>query len=352
MKAALSRWYGSPDVLEITQVPDPVPQQGDVVIQVQTGTVSRTDCGMLRAHPFFARLATGLIRPRITILGLDFAGTVKRTGPGVTRFQSGDRVFGLSPERFGAHAEFLRLPETAPIALIPEGMPFEAAVLCEGAWYANTNLSAFGLKPGHRILIYGGSGAIGSAAVQLAKYYGAEVTSVVATRHMGLARSLGADHVIDYTAGDFSQTDERYDFVFDAVGKAPYFHCRALLKPDGVYAATDLGPWGQNVIMPLLHKRRGRRAIFPFPVASQSIVTFIKARLEAGDLHGVFDRTYPLDDIAEAYRYVETAQKTGIVRLVISNPIGIKNSPDAPRQRLQNTTLSGHRVNAFRLETP
>ena len=329
MKAVLSDRYGSPDGLEIAQVPDPVPGEGEVLIRVHMGTVTRTDCGMLRGHPFFARLVTGLIHPKITILGLDLAGTVEQTGPGVTRFQPGQRVFGLSPERYGAHAELLCLPETAPVALIPEGVRLEETVLCEGAWYANTNLAAFDLKPGQKILIYGGSGAIGSAAVQLAKFYGGEVTAVVGPQHLELAAALGADHVIDYTAGDFTQTKERFDFVFDAVGKAPFFRCRKLLKPDGVYAATDLGPWGQNVIMPLLHRRRrrGRRAIFPFPVASPSVVTFIKARLEAGDLRGVFDRTYLLEDITEAYRYVETAQKTGIVRLAISSGVADGGQP-------------------------
>lgn len=322
MKAALSTRYGSPDVLEIAQVPDPVPGPGEVLIQVHASTVSRSDCGMLRAHPFFARLAIGLFRPKVTILGLDYAGVVKQVGPGATRFRPGDRVFGLSPDRFGGHAEYLCQPENGPISLIPERLRFDRAVLCEGAWYANTNLSAFGLKPGQMILIYGGSGAIGTAAVQLAKSYGAKVTAVVGPQHLDLVADLGANHVIDYTAGDFTQTDKRFDFVFDAVGKAGYFRCRLLLKPDGIYATTDLGPWGQNVIMALLHKRsrKGRRAIFPFPTASQSLVEFIKARIEAGDLRGVFDRSYPLEDIAEAYRYVETAQKTGIVTVAIAGP--------------------------------
>jgi len=319
MQAALSTRYGGPDVLDVTDIPPPVPGPDEVLIRVNTSTVTRTDCGMLRAHPFFARLYTGVFRPKVTVLGLDFAGTVEQIGPNVTRFSPGDRVFGLSPDRFGAHAEYLCQPANGPIDLIPQGTAFEDAVLCEGAWYADTNLAAFGLRLGHSILIYGGSGAIGTAAVQLAKSYGATVTAVVGTRHLGLAADLGADHVIDYMSGDFTQTDARYDFIFDAVGKAPYSQCRPLLKPDGVYATTDLGPWAQNVIMPLMPKRAGRpHAIFPFPVASRDLLAFIRARFEAGDLRGVFDRTYPLADIAEAYRYVETAQKTGIVRLDIA----------------------------------
>lgn len=319
MKAVLSRRYGSPEVLEIADIPRPEPGPGEIRIRVHASTVSRTDCGMLRGYPWFARLAIGLFRPKSTVLGLDFAGTVDAAGPGATRFRPGDRVFGLSPDRHGAHAEYLCLPEDGPVDLIPEGIEFDRAVICEGAWYAQTNLAAFGLGPGRSILIYGGSGAIGSAAVQLAKAAGAEVTAVVQSRHLALAAALGADHVVDDGAGDFTATDRRHDVVFDAVGFAPWFRCRHLLKPGGIYAATDLGPWGQNLIMPLLPRRQGRpRAVFPFPRADRALVAGIRARMEAGALRGVFDRAYPLNEIADAYRYVETAQKTGIVTLRIA----------------------------------
>ncbi len=174
MKAVINARYGSPAVLEIRQVPKPEPKAGEVLIRVHATTVSRTDCGMLRPHPFFVRFFAGLRRPKRTILGMDFAGEVEAVGAGVTSFKPGDRVFGVSPDLYGAHAEYLCVPEKGAIAAMPAGMRFGEAVVCEGAWYADMYLQAFRLKPGQRILVYGASGAIGTAAVQLAKSPGAE----------------------------------------------------------------------------------------------------------------------------------------------------------------------------------
>jgi len=314
VKAAVNTRYGSPDVVEVREVPKPAPKPDEVLIKVHTTTVSRSDCGMLRAQPFFMRLATGLLRPNLNILGMDFAGVIESVGENVTAFSPGEHVFGLSPDKFGAHAEFLCLPESGAIATIPEGISFNETVVCEGAWYANVNLRAFGLKCGDKILIYGASGAIGTAAVQLAKSYGAEVTAVVATRHLELARSLGADNVVDYTTSDFTQIGECFDFVFDAVGKTTFFHCRKLLKPKGVFAATDLGPWWQNLLLAAWYSIiRGNRVIFPMPKRSKEFVDFLKTRMQSGEFRAVIDRDYPLDNIKEAYRYVERAKKTGIV---------------------------------------
>lgn len=316
MKAAINARWGSPDVLEIRQVPKPEPKAGEVLIRVHATTVSRTDCGMLRPHPFFVRLFAGLLRPKRTILGMDFAGEVEAIGTGVTLFKPGARVFGLSPDVYGAHAEYLCVPETGAIAVMHVGAAFNEVVVCEGAWYADTYLRGFRLKPGHRILIYGASGAIGTAAVQLAKSYGARVTAVVATRHLDLVRTLGADRAVDYTAEDFTQINETFDYVFDAVGKTTYFRCRRLLKPEGVFAATDLGPWCQNPLLAIWSSITGsRRVIFPLPLSStaRAFVEFLKARMEAGEFRPVIDREYPLEAIADAYRYVETGQKTGIV---------------------------------------
>ncbi len=316
MKAAVNARYGSPDVLEIRQVPKPEPQAGEILIRVHATTVSRTDCGMLRPHPQFVRLFAGLLRPRRTILGMDFAGEVEAVGAGVTSFKPGDRVFGLSPDVFGAHAEYLCLPDTAAMAAMPAGVDFGKAVVCEGAWYADTNLQSLGLKAGHSILIYGASGAIGTAAVQLAKSHGAKVTAVVATRHLELVRSLGADRVIDYSAQDFTQIGETFDFVFDAVGKTTFFRCRRLLKPEGVFSATDLGPSCQNPLLTIWSLITGsRRVIFPMPQTgkAKAFVEFLKTRMEAGEFRPVIDQEYSLEAIADAYRYVETEQKTGIV---------------------------------------
>lgn len=318
MKAAVSTRYGSPDVLEVRDVSRPEPEAHEILIRVHATTVNRTDVGMLRPHPFFARLFIGLFKPKRTVLGLDFAGVVEEVGKSATLFKPGEPVFGMSPDLFGAHAQYLCLLETEPIAPMPEGMAFEAAVVCEGAWYADTYLKKFTLSPGRSLLVYGASGAIGLAAVQLAKSYGADVTAVAATRHLDLLHSLGADRVIDYTAQDFTKIGETFDFVLDAVGKTSYFQCRKLLKPGGSFAATDLGPWGQNVWLALWSLITGRkRVVFPTPKSGKAVVEFVKSRLEAGELQAVVDRTYPLDEIADAYRFVETEQKTGIVAISV-----------------------------------
>ena len=314
MRAAVNERYGSPDALTVREIPTPKPADGEIQVKVHATTVGRTDTCALRAHPFFVRPITGLLRPKRTVLGLDFAGTVEAVASGVKRFARGDRVFGLTPGGYGAHAEYVCLPEDGAISTMPEGRRFDEVVVCEGAWYANMYLSKFGIERGHRILIYGASGAIGTAAVQVAKFYGATVTAVVATPHLDLAARLGADEVIDYTTTDFTQIGASFDFVLDAVGKTSYFDCRPLLKPTGVFAATDLGPGWQNIFLALWSFITGSgRVVFPTPHASRTLVEFLSARLEAHDLRAVVDRRYSLEEIAEAYRYVETQRKTGIV---------------------------------------
>ena len=272
MKAAVNTRYGSPDVIEIREVPKPEPAAGEVLVRVHASTVSRTDCGQLRAHPFFVRALTGLWRPKRTILGFDFAGEVESVGEGVKAFKPGDRVFGLSPGGYGGHAEYLCVPEDDTIAALPTNIGFDEAVVGEGALYADSNLRALGVGPGHTILIYGASGAIGTAAVQLARWYGAEVTAVVDTGHLELAKSLGAHRVVDYTAEDLTQIGTTFDFLFDAVGKASYFRYRGLLKPGGVFATTDFGPRNQN--LPLLiwgGITRRKRVILGLPEQQQGL---------------------------------------------------------------------------------
>ncbi len=315
MKAVVNERYGSPDVLEIREVSKPEPESDEVLIRVYATTVSRTDCGMLRPlPPLIGRLLMGLFRPKWTILGLDFAGKVEAVGADVTSFSPGDPVFGMSPDHYGAHADYVCAPEMGTIVTMPIGVEFAEAVVCEGAWYADTYLQKFGVKAGQKILIYGASGAIGTAAVQLAKSYGANVTAVVATRHLNLVKSLGADRVIDYTAEDFTQIGETFDFVLDAVGKTTYFRCRRLLKPGGVFAATDLGPWWQNLLVAAWWSITGsKRVVMPMPKSSKTFVEYLKGRIEAGEFRAVIDREYPFEEIVDAYHFVETAQKTGIV---------------------------------------
>jgi NADPH:quinone reductase-like Zn-dependent oxidoreductase len=316
MKAAIITRFGSRWSIEVWQVPKPVPAAGEVLVRVRAATVNRTDCGELR-HPLLVGLIAGRGRARRTILGMDFAGEVEAVGAGVTGFKPGDRVFGMCPYgRNGAQAEYLCLPESGPIAAMPAAMPFDQAPVCEGAYYANASVTQFGLGPGRNILVYGASGAIGTAAVQLAKYAGAEVTAVVAGRHLDLARSLGADRVVDYATPEFRKLGKSFDFVLDAVGKMTIFQWRRLVKPDGRVAITDLGPWGQDLPFLLWSAvTRDGRVSVPLPErgSAQAFVNFLKERMEAGQFRAVVDRKYPLDAIADAYRYVETGQKAGIV---------------------------------------
>lgn len=314
MKAAVITRYGSPDVVKVLDAPKPTPAADEVLIRVHAATVNRTDCGELRARPFFMRFFTGLRRPKRTILGLDVAGEVEAVGAGANSFTPGDRVFGMCPSTSnGAQAEYVCVPERT-IAAMPAGARFDEAVVCEGAFYANTVLKRIDLRPGHKILIYGASGAIGTAMVQLAKYSGSRVTAVVATRHLELVRSLGADRVVDYMSEDFTRIGESFDFVVDAVGRTSFFRCRKLLKRDGIFAATDLGPWGQNLALTIWSSMtRSNRVVIPVPRRINGFIGFLRCRMEAGQFRAIIDRRYPLAAIADAYRYVETGQKVGIV---------------------------------------
>jgi NADPH:quinone reductase-like Zn-dependent oxidoreductase len=314
MRAAVITRYGSPDVIKILDAPKPVPAAGEVLVRVHAATVTRTDCGLLRAHPFSMRFFTGLRRPKRTILGLDFAGEVEAVGAKTLVFKPGDRVFGMCPsKRNGAHAEYVAVPERA-VATMPAGARFDEAVVCEGAFYANSVLKIINLEPGQTILIYGASGAIGTALVQLAKAAGATVTAVVATRHLELVKTLGADRAVDYSREDFTHIGERFDCVVDAVGKTSFFRCRRLLKPGGIFAATDLGAYWQNVVLALWSSiARRNRVVIVTPGRIDGFVGFLKGRMEAGQFRAIIDRRYPLAAIADAYRYVETGQKVGIV---------------------------------------
>jgi NADPH:quinone reductase-like Zn-dependent oxidoreductase len=248
---------------------------------------------------------------------MDFAGTVDAVGAAAGLFKPEDRVFGMCPfTKDGAQAEYFCIPEKGPIAHMPSNLRFDQAVVCEGAFYANPTIEHFALKPGHKILIYGASGAIGTAALQLAKDRGAEVAAVVAGRHLGLVRSLGADLAVDYTTDAFDQLGRSFDFVLDAVGKLGIRRWRRWLKPGGVFAATDRGPWSQNLLWLLWSKVRGNgRVVIPLPKrgSGQAFVTELRDKIEAGRFIPVIDRRYPLALIADAYRYVQTGEKAGVV---------------------------------------
>jgi NADPH:quinone reductase-like Zn-dependent oxidoreductase len=317
MRAVVCDRYGPPDVLRLEEVERPVPRPDEVLVKVHATTVTRSDCHFRGAEPFISRFFTGLFRPRRKILGTELAGEVEAAGPAVTEFKAGDQVFGVNAYKFGAHAEFVCMRESAALAHKPAGQSFEeAAAVCDGALLALGCLRPADLQKGKTILVYGASGSIGTAAVQLARYFDADVTAVCNRKNVETVRSLGAGQVIDYTQADFTKNGQTYDVIFDAVGKLSFRRCRGSLKRDGFYLATDQL---HNLILAMWTARLGaKKVVFPIPPRfTKKDVLFLKQLIEAGKYRAVIDRSYPLEDVIEATRYVETQQKTGNVVLTI-----------------------------------
>ncbi len=327
MKAIVYTQYGPPEVLELRQVPKPSPKDNEILIKIYATTVNRTDCGFRKPeYPVIIRLVNGLFTPRKRILGSELAGEVEAIGNAVKTFKPGDRVFGLSAKNFGAHAEYICLPETGSITTMPANMSYaEAAAVCDGLMLAINYIREIDFSGKRKILINGASGSIGTACVQLASYYGADVTAVCNTRNIEIVKSLGADTVIDYTKEDFTKNGKLYDVVIDAVGKSSFFHCRKILRPGGVYFSTELGYLAQNVFLALLTpilsglpgRRTGKKVKFPIPGDSKEDIIFFKELIEAGKYKAIIDRTYTLEEITEATTYVETGQKTGNVVITV-----------------------------------
>ena len=320
MRAAVHTRYGPPEVVRIAEVARPAVGDHDVLVKIHATTVNRTDCGFRAAKPFFVRVFSGLLKPKATVLGCEFAGVVEALGTGVTSFEVGEKVFGFSEWRFGAHAEFLSIPEDGPLATMPANVTFEeAAPSTEGSHYALSLIDRAKIRGGQHVLVNGATGAIGTAAVQLLKRRGAVVTAVCGAEHVELIRGLGADRVIDHTAEDFTKDEQTYDAVLDAVGKSSFGRCRRLLKPRGIYLSSDLGPLSMNPLLALLTSfLGGRRVMFPIPPRyDQARVRGFKEMIESGDFRPVVDRRYRLDQIVEAYRYVETGQKIGNVVIAV-----------------------------------
>jgi NADPH:quinone reductase-like Zn-dependent oxidoreductase len=321
MKAAVHTRYGPPEVVRISEIEKPAVKDHEVLVKVHATTVNRTDCGLRAAKPFIYRFFIGLTRPRMTVLGNEFAGVVEAVGGGVTTFEVGDRVFGFSGTSFGAHAEYLAIPEDGLIATMPADLTFEeAAPGTEGSQYALSMIRTAKVQGGQDVLVNGATGAIGSAAVQLLKSLGAHVTAVCGTDNLELVKGLGADRVIDYTAEDFTKDEQRYDAVLDAVGKSSFGRCRRLLKPRGTYLSSDLGPLSQNPFLALVTPLFGGRKVrFPIPTQRDRamVMRFLKELIESGAFMPLIDRRYPLDEIVEAYRYVETGQKLGNVVIIV-----------------------------------
>ena len=316
MRAVVQDRYGPPEVLRVEEVDRPVPKENEVLVAVHATTVTRTDCGERGADPFFGRVFYGLRRPKNRIAGTELAGVVESVGAAVTEFEIGDRVFGM---RSGANAEYVCVREQGALAHMPAGTSFEeAAPVSDGGVIALSCLRKGGLRDGQRIVVYGASGSIGTAAVQLAKHFGAHVTAVCNMKNLELVRSLGADEVIDYLNEDFTTNGETYDVVFDAVGKHSFRRCRRSIEPGGVYLETDLGFMWHVPPLALATRWVGSKKVtLPLPKYVKENVVFLKELVEAGEYRAVVDRTYALEDVVEATRYVETGQKTGNVVLTV-----------------------------------
>ena len=321
MKAVVCKRYGPPEVLQFKEVEKPVPKDNEVLIKVHAATVNRTDCALLRARPFVARFITGIFKPKTQIPGTEFAGEIEAVGKNVMSFNIGDRVFGFNDIGSGSHAEYMTISEDKALTTIPGDMTYgQAAASTEGAHYAYNFIKKVNLKSGQRILVNGATGAIGSAAVQLLNYYGANVTAVCRGKHFELVKSLGANEVVDYTQEDFTEYDRTYSFIFDTVGKSSFAKCKLLLEPGGAYISSELGYMAQNLFFalttPILSNKKVK---FPLPTDCRGSILFFKQLIDEGRFKAVIDREYPLEQIVEAYTYVETGQKIGNVAVTLEH---------------------------------
>jgi NADPH:quinone reductase-like Zn-dependent oxidoreductase len=316
MKAAVRSKYGLPGDLSIKELDIPTPKENELLIKVHATTVNRSDCHVLSGRPFMMRLFTGLFKPRLSIIGSDFAGQIEAVGSAVQSFKIGDKVMGFDGGfGCGSHAQYFTLSKVKATKLMitmPSNLTYDEAAAClEGAFYAAVQIIPLNPKPGQKALVYGATGAIGSSYVQFLKHYGVYTTAVCRGENKELVSSLGADKIIDYTTEDFTKDSERYDFVFDAVGKSSFFKCRKLLKKNGIY--TSSGGWINLLMIIITPLLGGRKVVFTFPKGIAATLNFIKDLIEKGSFRPVIDRNYPIDKIVEAYQYVATGQKIGNV---------------------------------------
>jgi len=324
MKAVVYTHYGPPDALQLKEVEKPVPENGEVLIRIHATTVNRTDCATIRAIPFFARIITGLFKPKKQIPGTEFAGEIVAMGKNVSSLKAGDKVFGFDDEGAESHAQYLTIKEEKAIT-IPDNISYEqAAASSEGAHYAYNFINKVDLQKGQNILVNGATGAIGSAAVQLLKYFEVNVTAVCAKKNIELVKSLGADKVIDYSKEDFTKDGQKYNFVFDTVGKSSFFKCKHLLQPAGVYISSDLGYMAQNIFLPLITPVikpliGNKKTASPIPVDIRRSLGLIKELIELGKFKTVIDREFTLEQIIDAYKYVEKGHKTGNVVITVAH---------------------------------
>lgn len=319
MKAAVYTRYGGPEVVSLLDIPVPIPKNNEVLIKIHASTVNRTDTGFRSAQYFISRLFSGLLKPKLGILGCEFAGEIIAVGNEVQLYNVGDRFFGFDDSAFGGHAEYKVISEKSAMAPIPQGIDYkQAAALTEGSHYAFGIIKAAKVKAGDNVLVYGATGAIGSAGVQLLKNLGAFVVAVANTKNIELVRSLGADEVIDYQTQDFTKTAHRFDFVFDAVGKSSFGQCKPLMKSQGIYISTELGKRWENIWLSMITPLgKGKKVLFPLPSMRREDALYFRDLAEQGLFRPVIDRHFDLNEIVEAHQYVELGQKTGNVIISI-----------------------------------
>ncbi len=335
MKAIVATAYGSPDVLQLQEVAKPTPKANEVLVRINATTVTAAHGMMRQGAPLYGRLFIGLTRPKVAIPGTELAGVVEAVGEAVKHFKPGDQVFGATDIGGGCYAEYIALPESEPLLLKPANLTdAEAASLLDGATTALHFLRDQGeIRPGQKILINGASGSVGSAAVQLARHFGAEVTGVCSIANVELVRGLGADRVIDYTQEDFTQSGQRYDVIFDAVGKSSFSRCKGALTEHGRYLSTVLG---LPILLQMLWtskfgSRKAKFAASGLRPANEKIadLRFLKPLMETGELKPVIDRCYPLEEVAEAHRYVDNGHKKGNVVILVAH----NGASEAAQQR-------------------
>lgn len=320
MKAAVRTKYGLPGDLCIKELDIPIPKDDEVLIKVHATTVNRSDCHVLSGKPFIMRFFTGLFKPA-PITGSDFAGEIAAVGPAVESFKAGDQIMGFGGGfGCGAHAQYFILPEVKArktITALPSNLNYDEAAAClEGAVYAGGGYG-FELEPGQKAMVYGATGAIGSSYLQFLKNGGVYVTAVCKGENSELVRSLGADKIIDFTKQDFTKDNERYDFVFDAVGKTSFFKCKKLLTKNGRFTSSNGAI--NFLLIPITKLFGGKKVVFPSFRSIKAALDSTKELIEKGKFRPVIDRKYPLEQIAEAYRYVASGKKIGNVIITMDN---------------------------------
>jgi NADPH:quinone reductase-like Zn-dependent oxidoreductase len=319
MKAVIYTKYGPPNVLKLTSVDKPLPKLDELLIEIHYSSVNRTDTGIRSAMYFVSRFFTGLIKPKYKILGCEFSGEVTDIGANVKNFKVGDRVFGFDDSKWGGYAEYKTIKESEMITKIPSGVDYKTAtVSTEGAHYALFYIRSSGISKNSRVLINGGTGAIGSAAIQIIKSMGAHITATSPTKYINEIKKLGTDRVVDWQKEDFTTVDEKFDVVFDAVGKSSWKKCRPLLKDNGFYMSTELGKYGQNPFLALWTKLfSNKKVLFPIPKNNKEDIEYISSLLKSKKFVPLVDTTYDIKDIIEATKYVETGQKIGNVLIKV-----------------------------------